>query len=136
MRLMEAKTTLEPIRMWICVCDPAELCGLYFVCRLMVGAQIPLSVVRVPKQSEKDNCIISYRSTGEINPEASSSFTKYEEPISQLKCRVYANIWSGLVRENAPLRAIINGSLIGVPKDFYDYALRANIPDGEFKAAH
>ncbi len=39
------------------------------------------------------------------------------------------------MRENASLRAVINGSLIGVPNDFYDFALRSNIPDGEFKVA-
>jgi len=27
-RLQEAKATLEPVRMWICVSNPAELCGL------------------------------------------------------------------------------------------------------------
>jgi hypothetical protein len=134
-RLQDAKATLEPIRMWISERDPAELCGLYFVCRLMVDAQTPLSVVRVPEQIEKDNNIISYCSTGEINSEEFGAFTEYEEPISELQRRVYANIWSDLVRENAPLRAIINGSLIGVPIDFYDFALRANMPDGEFKVA-
>jgi hypothetical protein len=134
-RLQEAKATLEPVRVWICVSDPAELCGLYFVCRLMVDVQTPLSVVRVPAQVEKDNSIISYRSTGEINPEAFGAFTEYEELISELQRRAYANIWGHLVRENVPLRAVINGSLIGVPKDFYDFALRANMPDGNFKIA-
>lgn len=134
-RLQEAKEMLEPIRMWICVSNPAELCGLYFVCRLMVDAPTPLSVVRVPEQIENDNSIISYRNTGEINPEAFGAFTEYEETISDLQRIVYANIWSGLVRENAPLRAVINGRLIGVPEDFYDFALRANMPGGEFKVA-
>lgn len=86
-RLQEAKTTLEPVRMWNCVSNPAELCGFYFVCRLMVNAQTPLSVVRVPEKIEKDNSIISYSSTGEINAEAFGAFTKYEEPISELQRR-------------------------------------------------
>jgi len=106
-RLQEAKATLEPVRMWICFGNPAELCGLYFVCRLMVDAQAQLTVVRVPEQIEKDNSIISYQSTGEINPEAFGFFTEYEESISELRRRFYANIWSDLVRENAPLRAVI-----------------------------
>jgi len=135
-RLQEAKATLEPVRMWICASNPAELCGLFFVCRLMVDVQTPLSAVRVPEQIEKDNSIISYRSTGEIDPEAFCAYTEYEEPISELRRRAHANIWSDLVRENASLRAVINGSLIGVPKDFYDFALRANMPDREFKVAH
>lgn len=134
-RLQEAKANQEPVRIWICVSDPGELCGLYFVSRFMSDAQIPLSVVRIPTQIEKDNSITSYRSTGEINPEAFGAFTEYEEPLSTLQRRVYANIWSDLVRENAPLRAVINGNLISVPKDFYDFALRVNMPDGEFKVA-
>lgn len=134
-RLQDAKATLEPVRMWICVSNPAELCGLYFVCHLMVDAPVPLSVVRVPEQIEKDNSIISYRNTGEIIPEVLGALTKYEMLISDLQRRVYANIWSDLMRGNAPLRAVINGNLIGVPEDFYDFALRANMPDGKFKVA-
>ncbi|MDR3543501.1 MAG: DUF3658 domain-containing protein [Desulfosporosinus sp.] len=135
MRLQETKVTLESVRMWICASNPAELCGLYCVCRLMVDAQSSLSVVRIPEQIQKDNYIISYNNTGEIHPEAFRAFTKYEEPISKLQRKVYANIWNDLVRENAPLRAVINGRLIGVPKDFYDSALRAYMPDGEFMVA-
>lgn len=102
---------------------------------MMVDAQTPLSIVRVPEKIEKDNSIISYSSIGEINAEAIGAFTEYEEPISELQRKVHANMWSNLVRENAPLRAVINGSLIGVPIDFYDFALRANMPDGEFMVA-
>lgn len=132
MRLREAKLTLEPVRMWICESDPAELCGLYYVSWLMVDAQTPLSVVRVPEQIEEENSIISYRSTGAISPEAFGIFTKYGGTISKFQQRVWASIWRDLIRENAPLRAVINGTLIGVPRDFYDFVLRANMPNGEF----
>ncbi|AFM01662.1 DUF3658 domain-containing protein [Desulfitobacterium sp. PCE1] len=134
-RLQEVKATQEPIRMWVCASNPEELCGLYYACHLLVDALAPLSVVRVPEQIEKDNGIISYHSTRDIVPEAFGAYTACEEPISELRRRVYANTWVGLVHENAPLRAVINGSLMGLPKDFYDFALRANMPDGKFKVA-
>ncbi|MDD3169804.1 MAG: DUF1835 domain-containing protein [Eubacteriales bacterium] len=134
-RLREAKATLEPIRMWTSANDPAELCGLYFVCHLMVNARIPLSIVRIPEQVEKDNSIISYRNTGEIIPEAFRTFTEYEKPISELQRRASADLWNSLALENAPLRAVLNGIITGVPIDFYDFALRANRPDGECKVA-
>ncbi len=134
-RLQEVKVTQEPVRMWVCAGNPEELCGLYYVCHLLVDALAPLSVVRVPEQIENDDGIISYRSTGEINSEVFGAYTAYEEPISELRRRVYGNNWIALVHENAPLRAVINGTLMGVPKDFYDFALRANMPDGEFKVA-
>ena len=101
----------------------------------MVDAQTTLSVVRIPEHIQKNNSIISYSGAGEILPEVIEAFTEYEEAISELQRKVYANIWNILVRENAPLRAVINGRLIGVPKDFYDFALRANMPDGEFMIA-
>ena len=134
-RLQKVKETLEPVRMWVCAGNPEELCGMYFVCHLLLNAQTPLFVVRVPEQIEKESGIVHYRHTGEINPEAFGDYVAYEEPISELQRCVYANIWSELVYENAPLRAVINGRLMGVPKDFYDFALRTNIPDGEFKVA-
>ncbi len=134
-RLQEAKATLEPVRMWVCAGNPEELCGLYFVCHLLLDTQTPLSVVRVPEQIAKDNRIVSYRHIGEIVPEALGACTAYEEPISELRRCIYANTWIDLVHENAPLRAVINGSIIGVPEDFYDFALRANMLDGEFKVA-
>jgi hypothetical protein len=134
-RLQEAKETQEPVRMWVSTKDPAELLGLYFICHLMVDSGTPLTVVLVPEQIEKENCIISYRSTGEISPEEFCILVGYEKPVSELQRKVYANTWSSLVRENASLRAVVNGSLLGVPKDFYDFALRANMPDGEILVA-
>ena len=135
-RLQETKETLEPVRIWIRASNPEELCGLYYVCHLMVDSQTPLSVVCVPDHIEKDNSIISYRNTGEINPEELGALIKYEVPVSEFKRKVYANNWRDLMRENAALRAVINGNLIGVPKDFYDFALRANMSDGEFMVAY
>lgn len=135
MRILEAKSTMEHIRMWVSTSDPAEMCGLYFICHRMVDANTPLSVVRIPKEIQKDNSIVCYRNIGEIAAEELGALTVYEEPISKLQRKVYANIWADQMRENAPLRAIINGILIGVPEDFYDFALRNNIPNGEFKAA-
>ena len=134
-RIKEARTTLEPIRMWICTSDPVEMCSMYFVCSLMVDALTPLSVVCIPKQIERDNSIICYRSTGEVAAEELGAFIDYEESISKGKRSTYAHIWSDLASENAALRAIINGIVVSVPENFYDFAIRANIPDGEFKIA-
>ncbi|WP_125989381.1 hypothetical protein [Halocella sp. SP3-1] len=86
-RIQEARTTLEHIRMWICTSDPVEICSLYFISRLMVDALTLLSVVCVPKQIEKDNSIVYYRSTGEIAAEEFGAFTEYEEPISKVQQR-------------------------------------------------
>lgn len=135
-RLEEAKTTLEPVRMWVCDASPTELCGLHLVCRLMHDAATPLSVVRIPSRVEKDNCIIEYRGTGDIDAELLGGMAvAYEQPLSTVQRMAYTSRWCDLARENAPLRAVVNGRLMGVAEDFYDFALRANMPEGEFVMA-
>lgn len=134
-RLLSAKTTLEPVRLWICDFDPAELCGLYFVCNFMSDAKTPLSVVHVPYEFEKDSIVYRYRGTGEMRPEEIGALVKYEIPITDVRRKAYSDIWNKLMSENAPLRVVVNGTLMSVPEYFYDFALRNNMPDGEFKVA-
>lgn len=131
MRILEAKTTLEPIRMWIGISNPAELCGFHFICHLMCAAQTPLSVVRIPNEIEKENSVISCRGTGDIDAELLGAYTDYDEPVSELQRNMYARLWCNLVQENSPLRAVVNGTLISVPDYFYDFALRANMSNKE-----
>jgi len=50
-KIQEAISTLEPIRMWISTSDLIEMCGLYFICHLMLESHTPLSAVRVPIHS-------------------------------------------------------------------------------------
>ncbi len=136
-RLEEAKKTLEPVRIWFCSANPAELCGLYFVCRFMTGAATPLFWVCIPERVEKKDCTTTYRGTGDIEAEDLASFAKSgtEGPASPVRRRVFADIWSDLSRENALLRAVVNGILMSVPEDFYDFALRTRMPEGEFRIA-
>ncbi len=136
-RLRQASESQEAVRMWVCPGDPAELCGLYLVCHMLHDASAPLSVVFVPDRivNEERQTVTCYRGTGEIDAEAFAALAAYEQPIGDLLRRDYAHAWRELMGENAPLRAVVNGSLMGVPEDFYDFALRANLPDGEFRVA-
>ncbi|MEL7603501.1 MAG: DUF3658 domain-containing protein [Bacillota bacterium] len=134
-RIREAGSTQEPIRIWVSPHSPAELCCMYFVCRLIADSPAPLYVVHAPSEIEKGDCVVSYRSTGEIPPEELGNLAVSDEPVSMTMRRYYAGLWDDLVRENAPLRAIVNGVVMGVPAEFYDFALRANFPEGEFHVA-
>lgn len=134
-RIQAAKSALEPVRMWISSSDPAELCGLYFICHFMADAQTPLLVVDIPRHIKKDKTFISYRSTGEVSAEEFGALAEYEESLSECQRSTYAGLWSDLVHENAGLRAVVNGNVMGVPEDFYDFVLKKNIPEGEFRVA-
>lgn len=134
-RIQEAKKTLEPIRMWINTEAPQDICGLYYICHSMLESQTPLFIVPIPKQIVRENNLITYRSTGEIPTEEIGALVQYEKELSQCERSSYANFWSDLVSSNAPLRAVINGRICNVPTDFYDFALRINMPECECKIA-
>ena len=36
---------------------------------------------------------------------------------------MYAFLWTELTEDNSPLRAVINGRIMGVPVDFYDFLI-------------
>jgi hypothetical protein len=134
-RLKEAAEKFESVRMWVCASDPSELCGLYFVCHLFSDSPASLSVVRVPAEFVRHPKLIFYRSTGEIALEDFEALSENDEPLGTLQREFYAQFWRELAAENAPLRAVLNGRVVGVPEDFYDFALRSSTPDGEFRTA-
>lgn len=47
----------------------------------------------------------------------------------------WADRWRELVSENAPLQTIVNGRLSSVAENFYDFALRAALPEEPVKMA-
>ena len=80
-------------------------------------------VVKLPEYRKKDNVIISYQGWGEIAPEEFEWFLQFEKKLSKIERKMYANCWSELMEENSPLRAVINGQLVGVEEDFYDFLI-------------
>jgi hypothetical protein len=133
-RILAAAQAGETIRFWVCESDPSEMCTLYFLCHLLRESKAEIRVVRVVREIEKARKVVRYRSTGEIALEDFGLFLGEEEALSPLKRALYAAMWEELMRENAPLRACLNGRVVGVPEDFYDFAIRACIPEGEFTA--
>ncbi len=134
-RLKQAFSEGEAVRMWLCPCDPAELCGLLWVCALAGELPARLSAVAVPTLREERDSIALIRSTGELEPERFAALAELERPVSPAVRRACAQRWRELTAENAPLRAVVNGRLAGVPEDFYDFALLKFLPEGEFVVA-
>jgi hypothetical protein len=136
-RLDRASAAGEAVRLWLCPSDPSELCALLFLCDRYADTAPKLSVIRIPDRvmNEDAQTVTTYRSSGELPPEAMITMLSYEQPLSDTERRAYALEWRQLVKENAPLRAVVNGRLMSVPDEFYDHTLRANLPEGTFTAA-
>ena len=131
-RLEKARETLEPVRIWLSENDPAEVCGLLFICHFFREGSVPLSAVFVSRQTVFDGKARQYLSTGNIFPGDFGSLAQLEEPLAPVQVKACAALWEQLVKENAPLRAVVNGRVMSVRENFYDAVLRANIPDGDF----
>lgn len=121
-----------PIRIWKGN-SPYALCGFYFVCSVLRNVDCDLSVVSLPEYIEtSDKEIIKYSGWGEIAPGKFYRFLPFEKQLSKAEKIMFSNKWDLLVKENAPLRALVNGELISVDENFYDFLINNNLPDNDF----
>ena len=136
-RLEKAKITGEPVRAWVSRQSPEEMCGLHFLCSLMHGSSLPLSVVWIPHEiSLREGELTRFRSTNEIDAKYFGAFADaFEEPLSDVQRSAYNAAWAEMCSENTPLRAIVNGRLRSVPESFYDFILLENMPGEDIRTA-
>lgn len=112
----------EKIRIWYSDA-PYSRCGFYSLCRILQKYENEIHVVKLPEYLVKDRVIISYRHWGEVSAEEFAVFLSHERMLAKEEVRTYALLWSKLVEDNSPLRAVVNGKVVGVPEDFYDFLL-------------
>ena len=99
------------------------------------AAEATVSVVPLPRWREEGKAVVSYQGWGEVEPELFGHFLSREEPVPPRILGVMASRWRELQRENAPLRAVVNGWIRSVGEDFYDGLIRKHIPEGQTKIA-
>lgn len=131
-KLMEYVSKGETIRIWYSN-TPHDMCGFYYLCNLLKGFSNEILSVKLPDYIQVDDIVLSYENWGEVLPEKFDTFLKYEKKISQMEINLFSSKWEELVKDNSPLRAVVNGQLIGVPIDFYDYLIYKYIGDKPIK---
>lgn len=125
----------EAIRVWYSDA-PYSRCGFYHLCAGLQEYQHEINVVKLPEYKVRsDNSIISYKNWGEVAAEEFAGFLTCEKKLSKEEIRMYAMLWSVLQEDNSPLRAVVNGKLIGVPEDFYDFLILKRITRKPIKEA-
>ena len=131
-QLISAAKDGIPIRIWRSNA-PYSTCGFYYVCYELRNIDCNISVVSLPEYRQvSDNETVHYSQWGEISSGKFYQFLPLEKELSQIEKQIIIGRWHDLKEENAPLRAIINGKLISVPDDFYDFIIRSNLPDNDF----
>lgn len=134
-KLLSAANNGTPIRIWKSSA-PYSTCGIYFVCNILRNIDCKISVVSLPEYKQiSENEIVAYSNWGEVEPGKFYQFLPLERQLSKIEKQVCSDHWSDLTVQNSPLRAIVNGRLISVPEDFYDYVITKNLPEDDFVMA-
>ena len=131
---LRACGTGDAVRIWVDH-TPSSACGLLHAASILEKTGAAVSVVPLPHWREEGKTVVSYQGWGEVEPELFGHFLSREEPVPPLILGVMASRWRELQRENAPLRAVVNGWIRSVGEDFYDGLIRKHIPEGQTKIA-
>ena len=130
----------EGVRVWTSD-TPDEACGLAWLVHQLAALDlktIPVTRVKLPDFYERsDGTVTSWRGWGELEPWLWGRMVGLGQRLPVNLLRSLDARWRDLQRENAPLRAVLNGKLMSVPETWYDPFLRKEIAaeDEEFMAA-
>lgn len=133
-RLKQYLQNGEPIRIWYSEC-PYSLCGFYQLCYSFQSYENKIFTVKLPEHIVKQNTVITYRSWGEMDCNELAGFLEFQKEQAAIERQKYAYIWDMLVKDNSPLRAVINGRLTGVAESFYDFLIWKHLTDKPVKEA-
>lgn len=131
MQMQQLKIYLEAgesIRIWYSDA-PYSRCGLYHLCNILNCYENEIRLIKLPEYVVHGKTIVFYKNWGEVAAEEFAGFLSGERIVSKEEIRMYASLWNELVEDNSPLRAMVNGKMIGVPEDFYDFKQDYNKTD-------
>ena len=110
----------ERVRIWYSQ-QSDEMCGLHWLAAQLCARQAPAGQVLLVRLPDWPEGAERYASWGDVAPGEWGRFLALQRQASCENLEQIARGWAALQAENAPLRAVVNGSLCGVPEDFYDF---------------
>lgn len=130
----------ETLRMWYSN-QPDEICGLYWLMNLLESwknSSIKVVLVKLSEWEVEEATIIRHSGWGEVEPGKWHNCLDMQKAVPEALLHALASNWAELQKENAPLRAVINGRLQSVPENFYDdFILREiALEKNEFREAN
>lgn len=134
-RLKNYATQEECIRLWYSDA-PYSLCGFYYVCNLLRQHDCKVSAIKLPPHIQLSDHEIQFNTSwGEIAAGKYYQYLPLEKVLSPCEIRSFASKWIELQEDKSTLRAVVNGKVIGVPEDFYDFIIKKELPVDEFVMA-
>lgn len=121
-RLKQFLNQGETVRIWYSDA-PYSRCGFYHLCQILEKYENEIRVVKLPEYAVREKNITFYKNWNEVAAEEFAGFLSFEKILSKEEVRLYSILWNDLVEDNSPLRAVVNGKVLGVPEDFYDFQI-------------
>lgn len=112
----------EKIRIWYSDA-PYSRCGLYWLCSLLENIDNEKYIVKLPEYFVLKDGIASYENWNEASEEHFLECLAYEKKLTKQDILYFTRQWDELVNNHSLLRAFVNGKMIGVPEDFYDFQI-------------
>lgn len=115
---------------------PYSMCGFYHAVAQLEDCDCHVSAIKLPGFMPAGGREAGFAgSWGDILPGEFAYYLPLEREISPAVRKAIAGKWRELERENAQLRAVVNGRPQSVGVDFYDGFIRKQVPQGSFKVA-
>ena len=128
-RIIKEATEGAVIRVWV-DSTPQVNCGYAYLCDLLRHIDCDLRKVVLPEYwSKEENILIKGEGWHTIDAGQLYRFLKLEQAVPMIEKVMYGNLWQEMKRDKANLRAIVNGELMSVPDDFYDFLIMKELPD-------
>lgn len=120
--LLEQAEKGEPIRIWNEM-TPSAICGFYHLCSLLEPMGIDVQYIEIPRRFHNPNYTVINSSLETSLYDRLDELLDREMTIRYFDVNYYSSIWQYLVNENSPLRAMVNGQMISVPDDMFDFII-------------
>lgn len=113
----------EYLRLWYSR-QPDEICGLYWFLEQLNQWKVhsaQIFTIRLPEwEADEKGNIVQQISWGEVACNEWYRHLYLQKPVLPMFCQCCASHWRALQKENAPLRATLNGQLVSAPETLYD----------------
>lgn len=104
----------------LCVSEPHNLCAVTYDCNLLNDIKCDITYIDLPEEMPSWSLVPSNK-----YPE----YLCFEKQLDLKTKLFYSNKWINLRKENAPLRAVVNGTLTSAREGFYDMFILSSIGD-------
>lgn len=103
--------------------SPSDVSGYVFLCNLLDPYDVGIKYIEIPHAIHNPNYNHTILNLESILYEQLDYVLSLEVDIPYYDINFYSMVWENLKEENSPLRAIVNGQIMSVSEDIYDFLI-------------